>query len=62
MESKLIVRVKDPTLGKGWYKVNVACHPQTEDDHVITLARAADPEATAIQITREYDVPKAGAQ
>lgn len=51
---KLTVRIQDPELGKGWYKVFVDMHPQTSDEDILPIVRQREPKATAAQITREY--------
>ena len=52
---QLYIRMQDPTLGKGWYKGTVPTHLQT-DEEVLRWMRSAYPDATRVQVIREYDL------
>jgi hypothetical protein len=54
----LIVRIKHPELGKGWYTFRNPDYNglriDSTDDAVLSYVRVAEPHAKRIQITREY--------
>ena len=53
---KLTVQIKDPELGKGWYKDFADFQPGTSDNYVIDVIKRTWPTATAVRITREYEL------
>ena len=57
-QMKLAVKIKQPEFGKGWYVTYPDCNPATEDSQVLAITLARNPEATAVQITREYPITK----
>lgn len=58
---KLIVRIKDPEIGKGWYTATINAHPDTKDEYIFDVVARQNPDATAVEITRQYMLP-AGAR
>lgn len=55
--SKLIITVKDPDLGKGWYVVPSTWYGEmaTTDEDIVKLVYR-DRSVTAVRITREYPI------
>lgn len=60
MTSKLTVKIKQPNLGKGWYKVPTnPYHTVAHTDQMLMAwIRDTQPDAEAIQIIREYPLKK----
>ena len=55
--SKLVTKIRQPAWGKGWYKVTVSnAAADMSDELLIGHIRSLHPQATGIQITREYRV------
>lgn len=53
---KLTVRIKDPGVGRGWYTVylNLPDVDTLADETLVGAAKGQNPDATAVQVVREY--------